>query len=81
MTAIIENLKSQRQPLTVAECAGIMGMTVDKLKSVIWARNFPLAAVSGWADEMRINPKVLAMELEARKRGRSDKNVLIVDCT
>jgi hypothetical protein len=55
-------------------------MTVDGLKSTIWARNFPLAAVSGWADEMRINPKVLATELEARKRGLSGKIVLNVDC-
>jgi hypothetical protein len=41
-----------------------MGMTPDGLKSDIWARNFPLAAVWGWADEMRISPQVLATELE-----------------
>ena len=73
------------QPLTVAQCAGIMGMTVDELKSVIWARNFPLAAVGGWADEMRISPQVLVKELEARKRGArrcglSGKDALGVEC-
>jgi hypothetical protein len=69
MTTTIENLKQETDLLTIEQCALIMGMTSDQLHSAIWCQNFPLSAVGGWGEQMRINPQVLAKELEARKSG------------
>jgi hypothetical protein len=68
MTMVIDTLRTKTQPLSVAQCAEIMGITTDALRSVIWARNFPMSAVGGYGEQTRIAPQVLVREFEARQQ-------------
>jgi hypothetical protein len=69
-TDIIQTLHTKTRLLTIPECAEILGMTTDELRSAIWVQNFPTSGVGGWGEQMRVNPQTLATELEARKSGR-----------
>jgi hypothetical protein len=69
MTTTIENLKRETGLLTIEQCALIMETTPDRLRAAIWVQNFPPSAVGGWGEQMRINPQMLATELEGRKSG------------
>jgi hypothetical protein len=80
MNSIIEMLRTKNQPLTIPECATIVSMTSDQLRSAIWCQNFPLSAVGGWGENMRISPQTLATELEARESGHFRNTTPLVMC-
>jgi hypothetical protein len=80
MTTTIENLKQETDLRTIEQCGLITGTTPDRLRSAIWCQNFPLSAVGGWGENMRINPQTLATELEARKSGHFPNTNLRVMC-